>query len=125
MDGLNIPGTPETPTVIFNGDTGVFELIGKSLPEDVKEFYNPILKWLGEYSENPKPKTILKMRMEYFNTASSKMILEVFEVLESLHEQGNNVVIQWNYNEDDEDMLDAGTDYSEMLNIPFEMVSYQ
>ena len=65
------------------------------------------------------------MRMDYFNTASSKMILEVFEVLNDLHASGHDVVVQWNYNEDDEDMLDAGTDYADMLDIPFEMVGYQ
>lgn len=125
MDGLNIAGTSETPTVVFNGNTGVFELSGKSLPEDVKEFYNPILKWLSEYKEIPQPKTVLKMKMDYFNTASSKMILEVFETLDDLFSNGHDVVVEWSYNEDDEDMLDAGTDYADMLEVPFEMICYQ
>lgn len=125
MDVLNIAGTSETPAVMFNGNSGTFELSGKSLPEDVKEFYNPILKWLSQYCATPQPKTVLKMRMDYFNTASSKMILEVFEILNDLHSKGNSVVIEWNYHEDDEDMQDAGSDYADMLEMPFEMKSYQ
>ncbi|MGE0076598.1 MAG: DUF1987 domain-containing protein [Bacteroidales bacterium] len=125
MDTLNIKGTPETPEVILDQVNNIFELSGKSLPEDVKEFYNPILKWMKSYAEAPNSITSLKVKMDYFNTASSKMILELFEVLNDMHEAGSNVTIEWYYQEDDEDMMDAGSDYSDMLEVPFKMISFQ
>ncbi len=125
MDALNIKGTAETPNIIFDSSTNVFEITGKSLPEDVKEFYNPILRWMKSYSESPNPKTVLKVKMEYFNTASSKMLLELFEILDEMYKSGKDVEIEWHYMEDDEDMQDAGNDYADMLEVPFRMFSYQ
>lgn len=125
MDALNIKGTTETPNIIFDSSTNVFEITGKSLPEDVKEFYNPVLRWMKSYSESPNPKTVLKVKMEYFNTASSKMLLELFEILDEMYKSGKDVEIEWHYMEDDEDMQDAGNDYADMLEVPFRMFSYQ
>lgn len=125
MDALNIKGTAETPNIIFDSSTNVFEITGKSLPEDVKEFYNPVLRWMKSYFESPNRKTVLKVKMEYFNTASSKMLLELFEILDEMYKSGKDVEIEWHYMEDDEDMQDAGNDYADMLEVPFKMFSYQ
>jgi len=125
METLNIAGTNETPTILFDKEANVFEISGKSLPEDVKEFYNPVLRWMKTYAENPNPKTTIKFKMEYFNTASSKMILELFEVLEEMSKNGNEVEVEWHFMEDDEDMYDAGVDYDDMLDLNFKMISYQ
>lgn len=125
MDALNIKGTAETPSIIFDSNANVFEITGKSLPEDVKEFYNPVLRWMKSYSESPNSKTVLKVKMEYFNTASSKMLLELFEIVDEMYKSGKDVEIEWHYMEDDEDMHDAGNDYADMLVVPFKMFSYQ
>lgn len=125
MDALNIKGTAETPNIVFDSSANVFEITGKSLPEDVKEFYNPVLRWMKSYSESPNPKTVLKVKMEYFNTASSKMLLELFEIVDEMYKSGKDVEIEWHYMEDDEDMQDAGNDYADMLEVPFKMFSYQ
>lgn len=125
MSPYVVQGTGETPGVILDKDAGKFEFTGKSLPEDAKEFYGPILAWFDDYMKVVNPKTVLKMKMDYFNTASSKMLLEVFERIKSMHEAGNNVVIEWHYHDDDEDMYDAGQDYSDMVGVPFEFISHQ
>ncbi len=125
MDVISIKGTQETPEVLLDSSKGVFELSGKSLPEDVKEFYNPILKWFDEYSKSPNKQTIVKIKMDYFNTASSKMILELFEVIQKVHASGNETIVEWYYQEDDEDMQDAGQDYSDLIEVPFKLISYQ
>lgn len=125
MEVISIKGTQETPEVLLDNNKGIFEISGKSLPEDVKEFYNPILKWFDEYSKNPNPQTVLKIKMDYFNTASSKMILELFEVVKKAHSSGHETIIEWYYQEDDEDMQDAGQDYSDLIEMPFKLISYQ
>lgn len=125
MDVLSIKGTQETPEVLLDKEQGIFVIKGKSLPEDVKEFYNPILRWFEDYLQNPNKQTVLKVKMDYFNTASSKMILEIFESLQELFDKGNDVSIEWYYMADDEDMEDAGQDYSDLVKIPFKFISTQ
>lgn len=125
MDVLSIKGTQETPEILLDKEQGIFVIKGKSLPEDVKEFYNPVLSWFEDYSQNPNKQTVLKVKMDYFNTASSKMILEIFESLQELFDKGNDVSIEWYYMADDEDMEDAGQDYSDLVKIPFKFISTQ
>lgn len=122
MELLNIEGTPKTPTVILNPSTGVIEIKGRSIPENSIEFYRPVVEWLNEYIKNPQPNTVVNMQLEYFNTSSSKCILDVFKKLEVLKKNQKDVIINWYYEEDDEDMLEAGEDYESIIKVPFKMI---
>jgi hypothetical protein len=122
MELISIEGTPKTPTITMNAETGVVEIKGRSIPENSIEFYKPIVDWLEEYSNSPAPKTLVNVQLEYFNTSSSKCILDVFKKLEVLKKNNNDVVINWYYEEDDEDMLEAGEDYESIIKVPFKMI---
>jgi len=122
MELVNIEGTPKTPTISLNSETGTIEIKGRSIPENSIEFYKPIVDWLDEYAKAPKEKTVVSIQLEYFNTSSSKCILDVFKKLENLKKGKNDVVINWYYEEDDEDMLEAGEDYESIIKIPFKMI---
>ncbi len=123
MEKFVCEGTPETPTVILNKEKGKFEMRGKSFPEEARSFYQPLIEWLKKYAEDPLEKTDFIINMEYYNTASSKMILEVLKVLKGLHNKEHKVEVHWCYPEDDEDMLEAGEDYEEILQIPFKYIA--
>ncbi|MGC9374370.1 MAG: DUF1987 domain-containing protein [Bacteroidales bacterium] len=122
MELISIEGTPKTPAVSFNAETGVIEIKGRSIPENSIEFYRPLVEWLEEYSKNPQKLTTVNIQLEYFNTSSSKCILDVFKKLESIKKARNDVIINWYYEEDDEDMLEAGEDYESIIRIPFKMI---
>ncbi len=122
MEPISFEGTPKTPTVNFNPDTGIVEIKGRSIPENSIEFYKPLVDWLEEYKENAQPMTKVIIQLEYFNTSSSKCILDVFKKLEAVHKAKNPVEINWYYEEDDEDMLEAGEDYESIIRVPFKMV---
>ncbi|MDX9846183.1 MAG: DUF1987 domain-containing protein [Tenuifilaceae bacterium] len=122
MELINIEGTPKTPTVTMNPETGVVEIKGRSIPENSIEFYKPVVDWLEEYASAPQSKTVVNVQLEYFNTSSSKCILDVFKKLEVLKKDQNDVVINWYYEEDDEDMLEAGEDYESIIKVPFKMI---
>ena len=124
METIKIQGTEDTPKVILDKDNEIMEISGRSLPEDVTAFYEPILNWLNEYSESPNKKTIFNFKLVYFNTASSKLLLDILMKLEEMHENGNDVLIRWHYPEEDEDMEEAGEEYSDIVDVPFEQVSY-
>ena len=122
MEPISIEGTPKTPTVKFDAATGNIEIKGRSIPENSIEFYRPLVEWLEEYSKEPKELTTVNIQLEYFNTSSSKCILDVFKKLEAIKKAKNEVVINWYYEEDDEDMLEAGEDYESIIRIPFKMI---
>jgi len=124
MEVIKIKGTDDTPNVILDAGSNILEFSGRSLPEDVVTFYSPVIEWIEEYSKSPNSKTEVIFRLEYFNTASSKILLDILLKFEDIHNNGNEVVIQWYYQEDDEDMQEAGEEYSEIVDIPFEMHSY-
>ncbi len=125
MEPISIEGTPKTPTVKFDSDAGLVEIKGRSIPENSIEFYKPLVDWLDEYAANPKDETTVNIQLEYFNTSSSKCILDVFKKLEAVNKGDNKVAINWYYEEDDEDMLEAGEDYQSILKIPFKMIEIE
>jgi len=124
MDPIKIIATEDTPNVILDPAADVFEISGRSLPEDVSSFYNPIVDWISEYGKNPKPKTVFCFKLSYFNTASSKLLLDILMKLEDLKNNGCDITINWFYPDDDEDMQEAGEEYADIVDLPFEMISY-
>lgn len=124
MEVIKIKGTDDTPTIILDKDSGIFEISGRSLPEDVTTFYEPVLNWLEDYQEEANDQTVFSFKLVYFNTASSKLILDILMKLEEMHENGKSVLIKWFFPEDDEDMEEAGEEYADIVDVPFEQVSY-
>tara|TARA_R110002049_G_scaffold302495_2_gene495419 strand:- start:4261 stop:4641 length:381 start_codon:yes stop_codon:yes gene_type:complete len=125
MENLKIDGTPKTPTIEFSAKDGKLLIKGRSIPENSIEFYKPLVDKLEEYIASPQQSTEVKIQLEYFNTSSSKCILDVFKKLEKINSNGSETVIKWYYEEDDEDMLEAGEDYQAIINIPFTMIEMQ
>lgn len=124
MDVIKIKGSDDTPNVILDAENNIIEFSGRSLPEDVVTFYAPVIQWIEEYAKNPNSKTSVIFRLEYFNTASSKVLLDILLKFEDIMNEGHEITVQWYYQEDDEDMQEAGEEYSEIVDIPFEMHSY-
>lgn len=122
MDDLKLEGSAKTPVVDLNSN-GELLLKGRSIPENSIEFYKPIVEWIDAYGQSVNSTTVLSVQLEYFNTSSSKCILDVFKKLESL--AGTEVSVKWYYEEDDEDMLEAGEDYEAIIDLPFEMIEVE
>jgi len=122
MKPLLIEGTPQTPSMRFDLNRGLLEIKGISIPENPVEFYKPLIEWLEQYISKPANKTKMNIHLEYFNTSSSKCFLEIFKKLEVIHKAKHNVVVNWYYVEDDEDMLAAGEDFESVLCIPFNII---
>lgn len=123
MTPLIIESSSETPEITLNKTTNVFVFKGKSLPENPIFFYKPVLSWLDDYISNPNAETCVDFKFEYFNTSSSKIILDIMKRLEIIKNSGNNVIINWVFKEDDEDMLEAGEIYSERIDVQFNLIS--
>ncbi|MCT4562548.1 MAG: DUF1987 domain-containing protein [Crocinitomicaceae bacterium] len=125
MENLLIEGSAKTPTVNFNSEAGLIELKGRSIPENSVEFYQPLNEWIDSYAQNPKGETVVEIKLEYFNTSSSKCILDLFKKLESMNGSGTSVKVNWYFEEDDEDMEEAGEDYQAIIGLPFNMIEVE
>lgn len=120
MDILTIEGSDDTPTVLLNKNDGIFEISGRSLPEDCVTFYNPVIIWIKEYAKAPNPSTEFTFKLDYFNTASSKIILDILKMLNEI--KGASII--WYSLEEDEVVAEAGEEYAEQVPIPFIFRTY-
>lgn len=106
------------PNIIMDKENGIFEIKGVSLPENGKDFYQPVLDFLEEYSENPNKVTLFVFNLQYFNITSSKMFLYILYKLKEIYDNGNAVVVIWSF--DDDDIREAGEDLQLMIDVPFQ-----
>ncbi len=121
MEKLHIEGTAKTPFVSFE-TTGTLEMRGRSIPENSIEFFQPLIDWVDHFSKEKPAKVHLDMKLEYFNTSSSKCILDLFKRLEKIESSDAKVEINWYFEEDDEDMQEAGEDYAAIVNLKFNIL---
>lgn len=122
MENFLLKPTSKTPSINFDKEKGVFEISGRSIPENSIDFYKPALDWLDQYISNPQPETVLDIKLEYFNTSSSKCLVDIFRRFETLHKNGSKASIRWYYEEEDEDMLESGEDFKGIIKIPLDLV---
>jgi hypothetical protein len=126
MNNLVLSPTPKTPAINFNSTTGILFLKGKSIPENTFKFYQELTDWLNDYSISPAAESHFNIYLEYFNTSSAKRILDCLKILQRIGDEGKTKVqINWTYEENDTDMLEAGEDFRDMLHIPFNISSVQ
>ncbi|MFZ4785711.1 MAG: DUF1987 domain-containing protein [Flavobacteriales bacterium] len=122
MENIILRPTPKTPSVKMDAEKGAVEIKGRSIPENSLEFYKPLIDWVEKYAVAPQSETEIHIQLEYFNTSSSKCLLDLFKRLETIN---NKVTINWYYEQDDEDMLEAGEDYEAIINVPFKMIEVE
>lgn len=124
MNSLYFAKTSKTPEITFDPKNEVFEIVGRSIPENSVEFYRPVMEWLDAYQKEPDGYLYLIVKLEYFNTSSSKCLIDIFRKLEKMHNNGQQVLIKWYFEEEDEDMKESGEDFKDILKVPVEMIAY-
>jgi hypothetical protein len=103
MEDLLIEPTAKTPLIDFSL-SGKLVIAGSSFPENAKEFYDPVIDWTVELRNESIDMDLV---LEYMNTASAKKLLELLKKLES-NLNIKNLTVNWFYDKDDEDSLEAG-----------------
>lgn len=123
MEDVNIKGTLKTPEIRCTAASGLLEIRGRSIPGNAVEFYEPVVKWIEDYSEKALKNTKAIIELEYFNTSSSKMLLDILKQLEKLQLSGkSDVLLEWVYEQGDEDLKQAALEYNEFLHIQIDLV---
>jgi len=122
MERIHINKTKVSPEVILDPNTGYAEICGESYPENSLNFYRPVVDWLKKTVED-KREIEFNFKLDYFNTSSSKCILDILGILEKYNQEGGKVIVNWYYNDDD--MLEAGEDFLSDLNLSYKLISSQ
>ena len=123
MEKIEIDPTATTPKISFRPEQGYFEVSGKSLPENSFEFYKPLLDFMEVYTEHPVENTTLVFKLQYFNTSSTSHFLRMIKKFEKIHLNGLSAIVQWFYDQDDEDMKEAGEDFKVLSKLPIDIIS--
>jgi len=124
MENLNIPATKSSPEISLNAQTNILSIIGESYPENTAQFYEAIFKWLEEYIANlESEEVVFNIELIYFNSSSSKVLMDLFDTLEEASEDDKNIVVNWIYDEDNEASLEYGEEFAEdMESLTFNLV---
>lgn len=129
MDIFKSELTNNTPLVLLDHNKHLIEFEGDSRPEDVQKFYSPIIEWLENYethlssikdNTSRKITTTCNLKFEYFNSSSVKYVMDIILKLgEITTSNGFLLVLNWYYDEQDEDMKESGEEFEDMLDIKF------
>ena len=125
MERIEIEPTSTTPKISFRPEEGYFEIAGKSLPENSFEFYKPLLDFMEMYAESPVESTSLVFKLQYFNTSSTSHFLRMIKKFEKISAEGKAAKVHWFYDEDDDDMKEAGEDFKVLSKLPIDIIGMQ
>lgn len=121
MENLIIKATSKTPEVEFLS-SGRILIRGRSIPEDANLFFDELLSWVFQYCTNPPENTIVNMELEYMNSGSAKSLLKILSGLTTITERGNTLSVNWYYELGDDDMVEKGEYFEDILKLSFNYI---
>lgn len=133
MESLLIEGTEDSPSVKFDVNSGQFVISGKSRPENTAKFYTPIIDWITKFYANTQvtkgnlakhQRIVFVFKLEYFNSISAKYILDIMFLIKGFISEGNKIDIEWHSAKLDDDMIETGKEFSNMVNLKFEFIQH-
>jgi hypothetical protein len=121
MEELRIPPAKNAPEIVLSPD-GSLRIRGRSIHENVAEFFAPVEIWINGYIESPAEVTCVEMNLEYFNSASAKVFIHLLETLKMVSLKNKKFIFNWYYEEGDEDILERGEYFASILDVPFNFI---
>ncbi len=121
MKELKITPTKTSPEIILSPE-GSIRIKGRSIHENVNEFFAPVEKWVAEYIKAPADITCVDMILEYFNSASAKAFIHLLEQIKHVSLKNTKYIINWYYEDGDEDILERGEYFSSIMEVPFTFI---
>lgn len=123
MENILIKETTTMPSVYFSAQEGILDIRGKCIPENTVEFFDPMVDWVNAYVLSPQSQTQVSLRLEYYNTSTSRYIAEILKNLENItRDNKGDVQVSWIYESGDLDLEEAGQDFKSLSQLPFELI---
>jgi hypothetical protein len=120
MERYFVEATKMTPQIELDLDKKVYSLTGNSRPENPMQFYKQMFDWLNSYFESATEKMTFEVKMDYFNTSTSKILLDLFELFEK-YAESKDIHVIWYYQSDDEEMQEAGEELLDLVELSHEI----
>ena len=121
MEELSISPTKNTPEIILNPE-GIIRIRGRSIHENVTDFFSPVEDWVSTYIDRPADVTYVDMNLEYFNSASAKVFIHLLQKITYVSLKHKKYIFNWYYEEGDEDILERGEYFASILDVPFNFI---
>jgi hypothetical protein len=119
-----IKNRSDSPYVLLDSNEGFGEITGKSFPPDVTEFYTPLIEWFEFFKLEIRQEFELNIKLDYINTASLKVLMDLMYKIEEVVNEGKKFVIKWYYPDDDSEMREIGEEFDRLIDVEFEYISY-
>jgi hypothetical protein len=121
VEELKLVPTKNTPEIFLNPE-GIIRIKGRSIHENVTDFFSPVEDWITQYILNPASVTSVDMNLEYCNSASAKVLIHILQKITYVTLKNKKFVINWYYEEGDDDILERGEYFSAILDVPFNFI---
>ncbi len=121
MENYVIEASKATPSINFNPQSGILTISGRSIPEDSVTFFNPLQQAVKHYLVNSLPNNVVNIQLDYLNSSSTACLLNVLREYEKLN-KSISTVVNWFYELEDEDILNIGLNFSEIIDLKFNMI---
>ncbi|MFC2138125.1 SiaC family regulatory phosphoprotein, partial [Bacteroidota bacterium] len=92
------------PEILLSKRLQLISIKGISTPENTTEFYEPVINWIR--SKNIYSDYRVVINLEYYNTASAKMLYIILESLKKIEDDGFEIKLEWIVEHDDEYMIE-------------------
>jgi len=121
MKELRIAPTKTSPEIILNPD-GIVKIRGRSIHENVTDFFAPVEDWISSYILMPAEVTCVDLNLEYFNSASAKVFIHLLQKITYVSLKHKKFIINWYYEDGDEDIYERGEYFASVLDVPFHFI---
>ncbi|NMM49307.1 DUF1987 domain-containing protein [Marinigracilibium pacificum] len=119
---LNITPSQRTPSVDYKVEDDRISISGRLIPENAIEFFHPLFEWADQFFNNQDKKRLeININLDYFNTSSSKCLIEFFRKMEICQNNGKSINVNWIYDKQDESMFETAEDFMNVIDLPFEL----
>jgi len=122
MDDLIIKATDKSMAVDIS--YGILNFKGRSILTDPKVFFDPISSWVSKYLRDPADETVINIKLEYIDTASTQALYQILRELSSVRKKGLVFMVNWHIEDDDPEMKELGELIEQRLGVEFHYITY-
>lgn len=103
---------------------GILNFTGRSILTDPKLFFDPISNWVSKYIKSPADETVVIIKLEYIDTASTQSLYQILRLLKSVNKKGLVLIVNWYVEDEDPEMKELGEMIEQRMGVEFQYITY-